>query len=89
MKINRHDKAFLDKQLWGIDPNPPSLIGLGFAAIFLSGLVIGSVLFAREYGQTHRTSTQAASGDVTGSISAQKPRVQTSNSKTERAGKAN
>lgn len=89
MKINRHDKAFLDKQLWGIDPNPPSLIGLGFAVIFLSGLVIGSVLFAREYGQIHRTSTQAASGDVTGSISAQKFRVPASNSKTERAGKTN
>ena len=89
MKINRHDKAFLDKQLWGIDPNPPSLIGLGFAVVFLSGLVVGSVLFAREYGQIHRTSTQATAGDVTGSISTQKSRVRASNSKTERAGKAN
>ena len=89
MKINRHDKAFLDKQLWGIDPNPPSLIGLGFAAVFLSGLVIGSILFGREYSQIHRTSTQATSSDVTGSISKQKSRVQAPNSKTERAGKAN
>jgi hypothetical protein len=84
MKINRHDKAFLDKQLWGVDPHPPSLIGLGFAAIFLGGIVIGSVLFAREYSQTHPTST-----DVTGTVSPQKARVQVFDSKTERTGKAN
>ena len=84
MKINRHDKAFLDKQLWGVDPHPPSLIGLGFAAIFLGGIVIGSVLFAREYSQAHATST-----DVTGTVSPQKPRVQVLDSKTERTGKAN
>jgi hypothetical protein len=84
MKIDRHDKALLDKQLWGVDPHPPSLLGLGFAVVFLGGIIIGSVLFAREYKQTHAIST-----DVTGTISPQKPRVQVPDSKTERTGKAN
>ena len=84
MKINRHDKVLLDKQLWGVDPHPPSLIGLGFAVVFLGGIVIGSVLFAREYRQAHAILT-----DVTGTISPQKPRVQVPDSRTERTGKAN
>ncbi len=89
MKINRHDKVLLDKQLRGIDPHPPSLIGLGFAAVFLGGIIIGSLLFAREYSQTHATSIHAISADVTGTISPQKPRVPVSNSTTERTGQAN
>jgi hypothetical protein len=84
MKINRHDKALLDKQLWAVDPHPPSRIGLAFAAVFLSGIIIGSVLFAREYRQAH-----ANSNDVTGTISPQELRVQALGSKIELIGKAN
>ena len=71
--MNRREKTLLDKQLWGVHPHPPSLIGLAFVAVFLGGLVIGSVLFAREYKQSRATST-----DVTGSISVQKPRAKSS-----------
>jgi uncharacterized membrane protein len=76
--MDRHDKALLDKQLWGIDPPPPSLIGLAFVAVFLAGIIIGSVLFAREYEQAGATSI-----DVTGSISPLKPRRPVPDSKTE------
>jgi hypothetical protein len=69
--MDRREKTLLDKQLWGVDPHPPSLIGLAFAAVFFGGIIIGSVLFAREHRQTHATSS-----DVTGTIPPQKPRVQ-------------
>jgi len=69
--MDRHDKALLDRQLWGVHPHPPSLIGLALAAVFLGGIIIGSVLFAREVRQS-----RANLNDVTGSISAQKSRVQ-------------
>ena len=65
--MNRHEKALLDKQLWGVDPRPPSLIGWAFTAVFLGGIIIGSVLFAREHKRAHANLT-----DVTGSISVQK-----------------
>jgi hypothetical protein len=84
MKMNRHDIALLEKQLWGVDPHPPSLLGLAFVAVFFGGIIIGSVLFAREYRQT-----QATSIGVTGTISPQKPQVQIPDSKTERSGRAN
>jgi hypothetical protein len=84
MKMIRHDIALLEKQLWGVDPHPPSLLGLAFVAVFFGGIIIGSVLFAREYSQT-----QATSIDVTGTISPQKPPVQIPDSKTERTGRAN
>jgi len=84
MRMNWRDKALLEKQLWGVDPHPPSLLGLAFVAVFFGGIVVGSVLFAREYRQT-----QATSIDVTGTISPQKPRVQVPDSKTERTGRAN
>jgi hypothetical protein len=58
--MNRRDKALLDKQLWGVNPTPPSLAGLALIAMFVSGIIIGSVLFAREYKQSH------ISTDVTG-----------------------
>jgi hypothetical protein len=64
--MDRHDKSLLDKQLWGVSPNPPSLIGLALVAVFFGGLVVGSVLFTRE------RHANAISNDVTGSISAQK-----------------
>jgi hypothetical protein len=84
MKMNRHDIALLEKQLWGVDPHPPSLIGLALVAVFFGGIIVGSVLFAREYRQTH-----APSIDVTGTISPQKPRVQVPDSKIGRTGRAN
>jgi len=74
--MDRHDKALLDKQLWGVNPNPPSLIGLLLAAVFLGGIIIGSFLFAREVRQA-----RANMNDVTGSISTQKSRAQTPHSK--------
>jgi hypothetical protein len=77
--MDRRDKVLLDKQLWGVNPNPPSLIGLAFTAVFLGGIIIGSVLFAREVRQA-----RANLNDVTGSISAQKSRVQIPHSKAGR-----
>lgn len=65
--MNRDDKSLLDKQLWGVNPNPPGLLGLALVAMFFGGLVVGSVLFSHEKKQTREMS-----GDITGSISAQK-----------------
>ena len=61
--MNRRDKALLDKQLWGANPTPPSLAGLALIAMFVSGVIIGSVLFGREYKQSHTVST-----DITGTV---------------------
>lgn len=61
--MDRRDKTFLDKQLWGINPTPPSLSGLALVGVFLTGIIVGSVLFAREHRQT-----QVVSKDVTGTI---------------------
>jgi hypothetical protein len=61
--MDRRDKTLLDRQLWGVNPTPPSLAGLALVATFVGGIIIGSVLFAREHKQTH-----AASTDVTGTI---------------------
>jgi hypothetical protein len=84
MRMNRRDKALLEKQLWGVDPHPPSLLGLAFVAVFFGGIIVGSVLFTREYRQTHATSI-----DVTGAISPQMPRAQVPDSKIERTDRAN
>lgn len=70
--MDRRDRTLLDKQLWGVNPQPPTLIGLGFLVVFLGGIFIGAFLFARDYKQT-----SAASTDITGSISAQKSRAKT------------
>jgi hypothetical protein len=69
--MDRRDKTLLDRQLWGVNPTPPSLAGLALVAMFVSGIIIGSVLFAREHKQT-----RAVSSDVTGTISSpqQSPR---------------
>ena len=57
--MNRHDKALLDKQLWGVNPHPPgNLIGLAFIAVFFGGIITGSVLFAREHKQAHATAAK-------------------------------
>jgi hypothetical protein len=61
--LDRHDKVLLDKQLWGVNPTPPSLAGLALLAVFVGGIIIGSLLFAREHKQT-----RTVSNDVTGSI---------------------
>jgi len=66
--MDRRDKRLLDKQLWGIDPYPPSIIALGFATVFIGGIFIGSVLFGHEHKQSQVDMT-----DVTGSISPRKP----------------
>jgi hypothetical protein len=79
--MSRKDKALLDKQLWGVNPRPPNLIGLAFAAVFLGGVVIGSILFARDYRQAVITSN-----DVTGSIMLKKPRLKIPDLKIERPG---
>jgi hypothetical protein len=62
--MNRRDKALLDKQLWGINPSPPSLIGLALVAMFLGGIIVGSALFAREKSHSY-----TASGATDGPIS--------------------
>jgi hypothetical protein len=63
--MNRQDKALLDKQLWGANPDRPGggLFGLALVAVFVGGIIIGSVLFAREVKQA-----RPASHDITGSI---------------------
>ena len=53
LKINRQDKALLDRQLWAGHPHPSRFISLGFAALFLGGIMIGFVLFAGENKQTY------------------------------------
>ena len=53
----------MNKQLWGVAPRPPGLIGLAFAAVFLGGIVIGSTLFGRG-----PSAAIDALNDVTGSI---------------------
>jgi hypothetical protein len=68
--MNRDDKALLDKQLWGVAAQPPSLLGLALAAVFFGGLVIGSFLFGRDGRHAAMKST-----DVTGSVLPQKPRA--------------
>ncbi len=65
--MNRRDKALLDRQLWSVHPEPPRLIGLALLAVFLGGIVIGSVLFTRESRRT-----LALSHDITGTITPQK-----------------
>lgn len=61
--MDRRDKALLDKQLWGVNPTPPSLAGVALAATFVIGIIIGSVLFAREHRHVH-----AVSNDVTRTV---------------------
>jgi len=69
--MNRREKKLLDRQLWAVHPTPPSLMGLALLGVFLSGMIIGSVLFPREK-HTPKLVTQ----DVTGSVTAKKPLAQ-------------
>ena len=46
--MDRRDQELLDKQLWGVSPQPPGSGGaLGFIALatFCAGIAIGSLLF--------------------------------------------
>jgi hypothetical protein len=70
--MNRREKTLLDRQLWAVDPTPPSLMGLALVAVFLGGIIIGSVLFARE------RHTHADTRDVTGTVTIEKPSPETS-----------
>jgi hypothetical protein len=57
--MDERDQELLDKQLWGVSPTPrPSggVLILAFIAVFLGGLVVGSVLFAQNGKQTQMTS---------------------------------
>jgi hypothetical protein len=64
--MNQRDLELLDKELWGVSPNPPlerGAVGLMFTVAFLGGLLMGGTLFAHKSGQTqqtHMTSHDAA-----------------------------
>jgi hypothetical protein len=61
--MDQRDQELLDKQLWGVNPEPPrsgSLISLAFIAAFIVGMAIGSLLFSHD-----TKSTQIASHDAT------------------------
>jgi hypothetical protein len=48
--MNQRDQQLLDRQLWGVSPNPPGNRGIfGFAvlAIFCAGVAVGSLLFTQ------------------------------------------
>lgn len=53
--MNQRDLELLDKELWGVSPNPPrsgNPIIVALLAIFLAGVAVGGVLFTREPIQT-------------------------------------
>ena len=65
--MDRRDQELLDKQLWGVSPNPPrngDIIGVAFVAVFLAGIAIGEILFAHDSKQI-----QIASHDGAAAIS--------------------
>jgi len=65
--MNQRDQELLDKQLWGVSRSPPrngGILGVGFIAVFLVGIAIGDVLFARTSKRI-----QTASHDVTAALS--------------------
>lgn len=76
--MNRKEKALLQKQLWVVDSEPYRMVGLALAAVFIGGLIIGSVLFGRD-----TRVSRATSADVTGSISPQTPPLPASHSNNE------
>ena len=62
--MDRRDQELLDKQLWGVNPYPPSgLIVIVFAMALVAGMAIGSLLFSHESNHT-----QIASHDATNAI---------------------
>ena len=57
--MNERDQELLDKQLWGVSPGPPrsgGRTGVAFIAVFLVGIAIGAILFARESTRTETSS---------------------------------
>ena len=60
--MNQHDQELLDKQLWGVSPNPSSgrdALGLVLIA-FVGGLLMGGILFAHKSEQTQMATHDAA-----------------------------
>ena len=52
--MDQRDWELLDKQLWGVTLSPPrngGIIGLVFIAVFLTGTVVGGIVFADDSKQ--------------------------------------
>ena len=52
--MNRRDWELLDKQLSRISLSPPrngGIIGLAFVAVFLTGTIVGGIVFAQDSKQ--------------------------------------
>jgi hypothetical protein len=65
--MNQRNLELLDKELWAVSPSPPrsrDIIGLALVTVFLTGIVIGGILFKHDSKQT-----QIASHDVVAAIS--------------------
>ena len=64
--MDQRDWELLDKQLSGISLSPPrngGIIGLAFIAVFLTGTVVGGIVFAHDskQAQTSRDAMAAIS----------------------------
>jgi hypothetical protein len=62
--VNQRDLELLDKELWGVSPNPPlerGALGLMLIVAFVGGLLMGGILLAHKNEQTRMTSHDAAS----------------------------
>jgi|GEM_PF-427671 hypothetical protein len=62
--MNQRDLELLDKELWGVGPNPRlerGALGLMVIVAFVGGLLMGGNLFAHKYEKTQMTSYDAAS----------------------------
>ena len=62
--MNQRDLELLDKELWGVSPNPRlerGAFGLMVIVAFVGGLLMGGTLFAHKYEKTQMTSYDAAS----------------------------
>ena len=64
--MDQRDWELLDKQLSGISLSPPrngGIIGLAFIAVFLTGTVVGGIVFANDskQAQTSRDAMAAIS----------------------------
>jgi hypothetical protein len=56
--MNERDQELLDRQLWGMSPNPPprgGSLALAFVASFLGGLLIGGILLPHKSNQIRVT----------------------------------
>ena len=59
--MDQRDWELLDKQLSGVTLSPPrngDIIGVAFIAVFLTGTVVGGILFAHD-GKQAQTSRDA------------------------------